>query len=123
MFPRDAACLGGSGRGGTDRYSVPSGLLLGNLGRTPIHDDADVRKKIFTARYAQDLVNPPSSTNLALLINSLFTLRLARAPMKRSSTTKNSSQPQDPREELSQVAGLVEKRRIQNRISQRNYRT
>ncbi|KAI4140374.1 MAG: hypothetical protein LQ341_003858 [Variospora aurantia] len=42
--------------------------------------------------------------------------------MKRSSTTKNSSQPQDPREELSQVAGLVEKRRIQNRISQRNYR-
>ncbi|KAL8926657.1 MAG: hypothetical protein Q9208_002731 [Pyrenodesmia sp. 3 TL-2023] len=42
--------------------------------------------------------------------------------MKRSSTTKNSPQPQDPREELSQVAGLVEKRRIQNRISQRNYR-
>ncbi|KAL9029114.1 MAG: hypothetical protein Q9196_002611 [Gyalolechia fulgens] len=33
-----------------------------------------------------------------------------------------SQRPLDPSEELSQVAGLVERRRLQNKISQRNYR-
>ena len=42
--------------------------------------------------------------------------------LKRAKTTKDTSQTQDSREELSQVTGLVEKRRLQNRISQRNYR-
>ncbi|KAL6720626.1 hypothetical protein ACLMJK_002551 [Lecanora helva] len=36
--------------------------------------------------------------------------------------TNDTQRPRDPTEELSQVAGLVERRRMQNRISQRNYR-
>ncbi|KAL8944143.1 MAG: hypothetical protein Q9216_000648 [Gyalolechia sp. 2 TL-2023] len=42
---------------------------------------------------------------------------------KRMRTGSDGSQrPLDPSEELSQVAGLVERRRLQNKISQRNYR-
>ncbi|KAL8721230.1 MAG: hypothetical protein Q9225_002042 [Loekoesia sp. 1 TL-2023] len=42
---------------------------------------------------------------------------------KRMRTQNNDAQrPLDPQEELSQVAGLVERRRLQNKISQRNYR-
>ncbi|KAL9595340.1 MAG: hypothetical protein Q9219_006494 [cf. Caloplaca sp. 3 TL-2023] len=38
------------------------------------------------------------------------------------STNDDAQRPLDPSEELSQVAGLVERRRLQNKISQRNYR-
>ena len=41
---------------------------------------------------------------------------------KRARTRESGSHSQGPQEELSQVTGLVEKRRLQNRISQRNYR-
>ncbi|KAL8830171.1 MAG: hypothetical protein Q9170_005857 [Blastenia crenularia] len=38
------------------------------------------------------------------------------------SSNDDAQRPLDPSEELSQVAGLVERRRLQNKISQRNYR-
>ena len=50
--------------------------------------------------------------------------RNSQASSKRAKTHNEDAQrPHDLSEERSQVAGLVEKRRLQNRISQRNYRT
>ena len=43
-------------------------------------------------------------------------------PIKRGRTAASEREYQSPSEELSQVANLVERRRVQNRISQRNYR-
>ena len=43
-------------------------------------------------------------------------------PQSKRVRTSDAQRPRDPSEELSQVAGLVERRRMQNRISQRNYR-
>ena len=45
-----------------------------------------------------------------------------QAPVKRARTGEGVPYFQDPEEELSHVASLVGKRRLQNRISQRNYR-
>ncbi|KAI4123478.1 MAG: hypothetical protein LQ338_005242 [Usnochroma carphineum] len=47
----------------------------------------------------------------------------SQSSSKRIRTRDDDAQcPLDPNEELSQVAGLVERRRLQNKISQRNYR-
>ncbi|MCJ1468987.1 hypothetical protein MMC07_007618 [Pseudocyphellaria aurata] len=46
-------------------------------------------------------------------------------PAKRARTTPTANSPKSPRdasEELTQVTNLIEKRRLQNRISQQNYR-
>ncbi|KAF2848069.1 hypothetical protein T440DRAFT_481150 [Plenodomus tracheiphilus IPT5] len=46
-----------------------------------------------------------------------------QAPLKRGRTASSKSRGfESPSEELSHVANLVERRRVQNRISQRNYR-
>lgn len=46
----------------------------------------------------------------------------SQPPMKRGRTAATDRDYQSASEELSQVANLVERRRVQNRISQRNYR-
>lgn len=46
-------------------------------------------------------------------------------PPKRARTSATANSPKSPRdasEELTQVTNLIEKRRLQNRISQQNYR-